>query len=368
MKFSKLLSATLAAGFLAVSCSDDDAVTPTKYVPLGKYDSGVLVLNQGGFGHDDASLSYISFDFTKLENDIFSLANPEVVLGDTAQDIAFNGQFAYVILNGSNTIQIVNRYTMKHIGTIDTGLSNPRYMAIYNNKGYVTNWGDGVNTGDDYVAVINLATRTVTSSIPVTEGPERILEHNGKLYVAHMGGYGFGNKISVIKTSDSSVSTITVGDVPNAMQLNGNDLWVSYGGKPSFSGAQSAGGLVKINTASDAVEHAYAYTAVTTHPQNLVIDGNFAYYTIDSGVYKYQLDNASLPTTAAFTTTDQGVYGVYTMAIRQHNLYVADAGNYIDPGKVHIYSLGTAVGQSALGTLEESFTVGIIPAGFYFNF
>lgn len=368
MNFSKLFFALLAIAFLSHSCSDDDAITPNKYIPLGKYDSGVLVLNQGGFGHDDASLSYISFDFTKLENDIFSLANEEAILGDTAQDVAFYGSLGYIILNGSNKIEVVNRYTMKRVGTIETGLSNPRFMAIYNGKGYVTNWGDGSNTNDDYVAVINLATSSVTANISVAEGPEKILEHNGKLYVAHLGGYGFGNKISVIKTTDSSVRTITVGDVPNAMAIKDDFLWVSYGGKPYFAPVETSGGLVKINTATDAVVRAYSYPGDTTHPANLVLSADAAYYTIGSGVYKFALDAAALPAAPVFTTTEQGDYGVYSFAIKQNHIYLGDAGNYQDPGKVYIYSLGTAIGQAPLGTLEQTYTVGVIPAGFYFNF
>ncbi len=368
MNFRKLFFALLPIAFLSQSCSDDDAITPNRYTPLGKYDSGVLVLNQGGFGHDDASLSYISFDFTKLENDIFSLANEEVILGDTAQDVAFYGSLGYVVLNGSNKIEVVNRYTMKRVGTIETGLSNPRFMAIYNGKGYVTNWGDGSNTDDDYVAVINLVTSSVTANIPVAEGPEKILEHNGKLYVAHLGGYGFGNKISVIKTTDSSVSTITVGDVPNAMAIKDDFLWVSYGGKPYFAPVETSGGLVKINTATDTVVRAYAYSGNTTHPANLVLSGDAAYYTIGSGIYKFALDAAALPTAPVFTTTEQGDYGVYSFAIKQNHIYLGDAGNYQDPGKVYIYSLGTGIGQAPIGTLEQTYTVGVIPAGFYFNF
>jgi hypothetical protein len=43
-------------------------------------------------------------------------------------------------------------------------------MTVYNGKGYVTNWGDAGNANDDYVAVINLATSSVTASIAVVEG------------------------------------------------------------------------------------------------------------------------------------------------------------------------------------------------------
>ncbi|HBK82929.1 MAG TPA: hypothetical protein DDZ41_04920, partial [Flavobacterium sp.] len=60
-----------------------------------------------------------------------------------------------------------------------------------------------------------------------------------------------------------------------------------------------------------------------------------------------------------FSTTAQGVYGIYSFAVANNKIYVGDAGDYNSKGKVYIYSLS--------GTLENQYNVGIIPAGFYFN-
>lgn len=366
MKFNKLIFTAVAGALFFASCSDDDVVAPNQYIPLGKYDSGVIVLNQGGFGHGDASMSYISANFETIENDIFSSANADVVLGDTAQDISFYGQLAYVILNGSNKIEIINRYTMKSVATMDSGFSNPRYMAIYNGKGYVTNWGDGTNPNDDYVAVINLATNTIATTIPVIEGPERIIETGGKLYVAQTGGYGYGNKISVINPANNAVATITVGDVPNSMQVKGGFLWVGCGGKPSFAPVETAGGISKINLSTNTV-NTRTYADATKHVSNLVIDGAVGYFTIDAGIYKYDFAS-NLPLSPIFTTADQGVYGVYSFAVYRNHMYVGDAGDYMHNGHVYVYALGTGIDPQPIGTLEETYTVGVIPAGFYFNF
>ena len=369
MKMNKLVLIAITGAAFFASCSDNDTFTPpTKYVPLGKYDSGVLVLNQGGFGHDDASVSYISADFTKSENDIFSTANTDIMLGDTAQDIAFDGDLAYIIVNNSNKIEIVNRYTLKSQGTISTGLSNPRYMVIYNGKGYVTNWGNGSNTADDFVAIVDLNTKVVTGTIPVAEGPERILENNGKLYVAQAGGFGFGNSISVINIATSAVTSIAVGDVPNSMQIKDNYLWVGYGGKPYYAPTETAGGVVKIDLSTGALVQAYGYGDHTKHVSNLFIDGTSVFYTVDAGIYKFGFGDAALPLIPVFTTTAQGVNSVYSFAIKSYHIYVGDAGDYIHAGKVYVYSSGTGPGQSDIGTLEGTYTVGITPTGFYFNF
>jgi len=371
MKFSKLFLVACASALFFASCSDDDDnLGDNKYVPLGSYDSGILVLNQGGFGHGDASLSYISFDLGTFQNNIFSLVNDGADLGDTGQDVGFNGDLAYVVLNASNKIEIVNRYTLVSVGTIAAGLDNPRYIAFYNGKGYVTNWGDGGVTTDDYVAVIDLSSNTVTANIPVIEGPERIIENGGKLYVAQTGGYGYGNKISVIDPGTNAVSTtITVGDVPNAMQIKDNTLYVSCGGKPSFADVETAGSLVRINLA-DNTSSTMAFAAATQHPANLVINDNNLYYTVDDGIYKMALTSGELPAAPAFTTTEQGVYGVYSFAVKNNRIYVGDAVDYMSNGKVYVYTKGdTNAGETgAIGTLESSYTVGVIPAGFYFNF
>ncbi|MDR6846517.1 DUF5074 domain-containing protein [Flavobacterium granuli] len=364
MNFSKLVLIALIFSLFFVSCTNDDTNEDT---PLGSYDNGFLILNQGGFGHNDASISYVSSDFSIAQNDIFSVVNPSITLGDTGQDVGFNNEFAYIVLNASNKIEIVNRYTLKSIATINSGLKNPRYIAFANGKGYVTNWGDGTVATDDYVAVIDLSTNKVSSSIPVVEGPEKIIVNSGKLYVAHKGGFNYGNKISVIDAASNAVSTtITVGDIPENMEIKDGTLWVSCAGNPSYVSApltETAGKIVKVSLATNTVTSTIAYSDATKHLSNLVLNGNDVYYTIGSDIYKMSASATALPTTSAFSTTAQGVYGVYSFAVHGSHIYVGDAGDYEHNGKVYVYALTSP----SIGTLEKTFSVGVIPAGFYFN-
>jgi hypothetical protein len=357
MKFSKLVLVALLSSVFFVSCTDNE--DNTVEIPLGNYDNGTLILSQGGFGKGNASVSYLSENFTTLQNNIFAIVNPSITLGDTGQDIGLYKNLAFIILNASNKIEIVNRYTMVHVATINTGLSNPRYIAFSNGKAFVTNWGDGGSTSDDYIATINLTNYTLITKIPVAEGPERIIESNNKLYVAHQGGYGYGKTISVINGSDNTLSTtINVGDVPNSLEIVNGALYVLCGGKPSYSGSETVGSIVKINLSSNTVSSTLAFPA-KSHPSNLDVVDSSVYYTIGSGIYKSTTTATVLPTTPLFSTTAQGVYGVYSFAVNNNKIYVGDAGDYSSNGKVYVYS--------SAGTLEKEFTVGIIPAGFYFN-
>ncbi len=354
-KFNKLIFTVLASSILFVSCDND---SDPDVAPRGNYDGGVFVLNEGNFGSPNGTVSYLSNDF-QLENNVFSLVNPTMVLGEIPQNIGFNGDLAYIVVNVSNKIEVVNRYTFKSVATISADLSNPRYIAFANGKGYVTNWGSGADTTDDYVAVINLASNSVASKIPVVEGPEKIIENDGKLYVAHRGGWGQGNSVSVINSGTNTVTTnLLVGDAPSGLEKQNGVLYVLCDGRPSYAAPETAGKLVKINLNTNTVTSTINFDGLT-HPSNLDIDNNKIYYTVGSSVYVTTPTATTLPVTAAFNMTAQGVLSAYGFAVKDNNIYVADAGNYADPGIVYVYS--------STGAVLNQFTVGTSPNGFYFN-
>jgi hypothetical protein len=134
MIFKRVFMIAAVAVFFA-SCSKEDIETVTE-LPLGAYDNGVLILNQGNFGQDNSSISYLSNDFATFQNNAFLAVNPTKILGNTGQDIGFYNDLAFVVLNASNKIEIINRYTLEYVATIDSGLDNPRFIAFANGKGY----------------------------------------------------------------------------------------------------------------------------------------------------------------------------------------------------------------------------------------
>lgn len=356
MKLHKLILTAIAGSLLFVSCSDDDSQDK----PSGAYDNGILILNEGNYGKGNASVSFLSDAAdSEVENNIFSAVNNGVLLGDTGQDMGLEGDLAYIVLNVSNKIEVVNRYTFTKVATISTGLINPRYIAFSNGKAYVTCWGDATVATDDYVAVINLALNTVGTTIPVAEGPERIVEENGKLYVAHKGGYNFGNTVSVIEASGNSViKSITVGDSPNSLEVENGNLYVLSSGLPSWAGTETTGQLDVISLNNNTVTKTIDFAGIA-HPSNLVIEDNKIFYTVDNGIFTSPVSSPTLPSAPLFTTAAQDVYGIYGFAVEDGHIYIGDAGDYTNPGKLLIYSTA--------GTLVDSFTVGLLPSGFFFN-
>ncbi len=320
------------------------------------YENGILVLHEGNFFGGNASVSFVSDDLSSVNNAIFSNANLDIGrLGDVAQSMAFDGDLAYIVVNNSQKIEVVNRFTFSSEGTIDTGLLNPRYITFASGKGYVTNWGDGTNPDDDYIAVVNLENLMVESTISVPEGPEWILNNNGTLYVAHQGGFSQNNIVSVIDSSNDTVGTpITVADRPNSMQMVNDELWVLSGGNPAFTGNETAGQLDKINMSSNLVVDTFTFTQ-TEHPNYLSVDGSSLYYLLDGNVFKMDASDTTLPSSSEIA----GV-SFYDMTVNDGRLYGVDAKDFASNGSLEVYNLSN-------NSLVESLEVSIIPGAVYFN-
>src|SRR5690606_35126197 len=241
-----------ATAFLFTSCSkDDDTTSDDDGLPLGQYENGVFVLNEGGFNASNASVSFIDAE-GNLHNNIYQNVNG-TGLGDTAQSIGFENNKAYIVVNGSNTIEVVNRYTFEHIATISSQIANPRYIVFEDGKGYVSNWGDPTNENDDFIAIINLSSNTVEGTISVAEGPEKMITKDGKLYVAHKGGYNYGNTVSVINLSNQSVASVSVADVPDGLVIVNDYLYVLSSGKAAWTGDETPSALTKIQLSDNTV-------------------------------------------------------------------------------------------------------------------
>ena len=345
-----LIPFTVFTMFFA-SCSSDDDNNQPNPIPAD-YEKGILITNEGPFNNGSGTITFVSEDFATVEQRVYQNVNGSE-LGNIVQSMGFANDDAYIVVSNSQKIMIANRYTFEKKDSIVTGLENPRYFASNGQtKGYVTDWGDPMNDNDDYVAIIDLRTNTITSTISVPFGPEKILNYGNKLYVAHQGGYGHNNLISVISGNSVEI-TITVGDVPNSMTIVGDYLYVMGSGNPDYSGSETPGSITKIDLTTDQVVDTYTFDA-TDHPAELTSDGSQLLYNLNGKVYKINTSSISLPGTPII----DGFF--YAMEARNGMLYATDAGDFASRGTLYIYDLST-------NQQIQDFRTGIIPGGIYFN-
>ncbi len=359
MKLSKLAFLALLITIITSCESADDNMVQPQSVPLGAYENGIIVNGEGGFNNGNAYVSYISNDLSVTENTIFNNVNNEP-LGDLSQSITLAGELAYIVVNNSKKIEVVNRYSFESVATIDSDLVNPRHIAISNEKGYVTDWGDGTDATDDYIAVLNLETYTVEATIPVGEGPEQILEKNGKLYVSQKGGYNINNKITVIDTSDNSISTIAINDVPDEMFFDNNgNLVVLCEGENKYwetPPSETDASITKINLNDNSVSSNLVFTT-GEHPNLMTYENGTIYYVLNNKLYSFQDTNTSLPASSILNLGDK----TYGLSIKENRIYATNA-NFSGPenNNLLIYDLN-------LGVEIKKIDLPLGPSKIYFN-
>lgn len=349
---------TIFLSLLLFSCSEDDG--PNRETPIEElpYENGYLVLNEGNFGQGNASVSFVSSDFMETENNIYR-TNNGTGLGDTAQSITLYEDYAMIVLNVSNRIEIVDRYTFESIGVIQGDLLNPRYAEVVSGKIYVSNWGDGSDPNDDYIGVYNINDFSLIENISVPEGPEKLASRSGKLFVAHEGGFSFNNIISVIDTNlDEVENEIEVGDVPSSMVVQNNNLWVLSSGKPAYADEETTGGITLISIADQTVTDETTFEDMV-HPDHMQVVGGSIYYTIGKDLYEIVGNLNNVPSEPIISFDDVDV--IYGLSIDDAYIYIASPdASFTGNGSMHVYELLTGVEVNAA-------EVGINPNGVYLN-
>lgn len=351
MKVTRLFLA-LCSVALMVSCTKDDVVVNES---KGSYDKGVFVLNEGS----PSSISFLDSDLMNFKQDVYGVENPGDVFGKYVQSIFFNGDNAYIISGGTNTINVVNRYTFKLITKIETGLSKPRYGVVKGNKAYVTNANtyfdaktDPNGNTDDYIAVINLDTNKYESKIDLNATANRILLYNDKLYITEP--YNNSNLLVVNTLTNTLGTPVAIGGSADIMEIESGVLYTlrsPYGDRSE---------IVKVKLSDNSISK-ISFAASLDGASFMDIYNSKIYYTVNSSVYAINLTATTASESAICTyntgTTNSGY--TYGFAVENDHIHIADAIDFATNGKAYIFNL--------TGTLLNSQTVGIGPNGFYFN-
>jgi DNA-binding beta-propeller fold protein YncE len=216
MKNTLYLPALLiAAAAFFTSCKPDPDPPPTNTGT--DYRKGMWIINEGQFLGGNASITWITYDGATRKTDVFTEINGRP-LGDIAQSITVIGSRAYVVVNNSGKIEVLNTSTMASSGTI-TGFTSPRYIQeVSPGKAYVTDLFGG------NISIVDLETKSITGSIPASGWTEQMVVKNNEVFV----GLGDTNFVYVINATTNVITdTIPVTEGVSGMTLDGaGNLWV----------------------------------------------------------------------------------------------------------------------------------------------
>jgi YVTN family beta-propeller protein len=356
INFKSSLLFALAVSYSLVSCNKSS--DPVK----GKYQTGVLVANEGGFGAANGDVTYYNASSDLLDQTIFKNANGTFA-GDVLQSITIDGDNGYLVLNGSNTIEIVDDYTFKSKSTFtDKLLDKPRYLQVINGKAYISVWGpfnSNFSLTSSYVLVVDVKTLQVTTSIATDPGVENLL-YNGKYLFASNYNFGGSNTVSVIDPSTNTlVKKITLAAGPAGMVLDANNkLWVITSGSSTNFIGNNDGKLIRINPSTFDIEQTIELNANPLTDLGVSPDKKSLYYAVNSSVYKIDITASSAPSTAWSNTTLSSLYAL-GVDPKTGEVYLGDALNFSSEGKVFIYNTD--------GTFKTFISAGISPGQFIFR-
>ncbi|HEV8515348.1 MAG TPA: DUF5074 domain-containing protein [Cyclobacteriaceae bacterium] len=355
INFKLSLLVVVAITFSIVSCNKSN--DPVK----GKYQTGVLVANQGKFGSSNGDVTYYNPSTGAIEDAIYKNANGGVLFaGDVLQSITIDGDVGYLVLNGSNKIEVVDNNTFASSKTFtDAKLDKPQYLQVINGKAYISVWGpydQFYSLIKSYILVMDTKTLTLVDTITTDLGVENLL-YNGKYLFASNNNFGESSTVSVIDPGiDKRIKQVTLSAGPAGMVLDVNGkLWVITTG--TYHG--NDGALFRINPSTFAIEMMFDLSVNPGSSIDISPDKKNIYYSVNNSVYKIGIDATTAPASSFFDATD--VVKLSTLAVNHStgDIYIGDALNYATAGTAYVYGSD--------GKKKTSFPTGITPTQFIFR-
>jgi len=320
-------------------------------------DNGMIVLCEGLFQHNNASVSWVDFNNNSVTNNLFTSKTGRQ-LGDTGNDMQQYGGKIYIVVNVSSTIEVMDASTFKSIKQIQmfnaSTAKQPRRLAFHGGKVYVTCY-------DGFVDVIDTTSLTVNQRIQVGSNPEGLSISNNKLYVANSGGLNFPLPDSTVSVIDLNTHTelqkIKVGMNPGGVITDSQgDVYVIIRG--NYAGIPSR--MVRIDTQNDVLAETFSFDASAIYPMNdqfLISFYNYTTETSTVGLFNPQtetLTSSNYISTAGITT----FYGM-KYNLTKNTIFILDAMNYTNSGYVREFS--------TIGVELNNYHVGLNPTKIIFK-
>ncbi len=318
-----------------ISSCDKIDVSPQKDLFLSE---GILVANEGNFQWGNATLSIYDSEKETILNKVFQRVNGRP-LGDVLQSITLNEDKAFLVLNNSGKVEVIDPNSFSWLNTI-SGFTSPRYFHIVNSeKAYVS------DLYSNKIAVVDLNSCEISSYIACEGWTEEMVQVGDLVYLLNMEF----NQICVIDTKqDAIVYRISVPTSVKSLKIDlQNRLWVC-------GSENGVGHLFSLDAETFDVVH--SYTFVGENPTDLFVsgDGNNIYF-LSNGLWHIDVSSVNVNSSPVIPADGRIFYG---LSITEDKIYLADAINYVQNGLVRVH-------DKQYNFIEE-WGVGMIPSKFYF--
>lgn len=325
-------------------------------------EEGVFILNEGNFTFGNASLSFYNPSTQQISNHIYSKTNG-FPIGDVLQSMVLKDSLAFMVVNNSGKILVMNANTFKYKTSI-SGFVSPRQLLIVNSeKAYVS------DLYSNNLSVVNLKSFTITGTIPLKKSSESMVKTGNYVFVSNWSKQNTIQRIDA--TTDALIDSLIITKQPNSMVLDKNNkLWVlSDGGLTSLPGGKVKACLTRIDPISFKIEKEYFFSDLNSAPTRLSIstsgdtlfflNGAWGSSISNGGVYRMTIEDETLPSNP-FIPENGKLFYALGVDPQKHEIYVSDAIDYQQPGWVYRYN--------AHAEVRDSFKTDIIPSFFCFKY
>ena len=341
----------ISIGFFLFSCNKNEDTKPT-----GQFSNTVFIVNEGPFPTGTGTISAYNRETGEVTADIFETVNGRP-LGNIVQSMAIHGDYAWIMVNNSNKIEVVTVDDFKSVITIDS-IGSPRYAVFKDQKAYVSSW-------DNKIYIIDTESYQVTGEISTGSGPDELVIAGDYLFAVNTGGWGADSTITWANINNiAETGELELSDRPCSLVVDKNqDLWVLCAGK-GYNGYpdplnDTRAVLYCIDPETRSVLRDDFFPSTDIHPDNLVIskDGADLYFTLPSGIYTVSVD-PTLPESAVVDATVM-YYGLGIDPV-SGLLFASDPLDFGQNGYVYVF-------DPEDGSTVASFQAGIAPNGFCFS-
>ncbi len=329
------------------SCIKDKPQEPEKTAVSVNAETSILVINEGGYTHNEAGVSLYDFSSGSVIEDYFAQQNNNTVLGDVCQSMAKCNNHYYLVINNSHKVVVVNENDFATTAVI-SGFNSPRYLlpVIYN-KAYVSDYYA------NSIQIVDLNSNSITGSIPCLPGTEEMaLIYNKAFVTNYKSDYCY-----VINTVNNAITdSINVGRGAASIIIDKNSkVWVLSSGNSSIG---QSGKLLRIDPVTLQVEQSLNFSS-NESPNHLCLNKTRdTLYYLNNGVNQFLIGSTTLPSSPLIAEGNKIFYGLGVNP-KDYTIYVSDAIDYVQKSKIEIYYPN--------GSFKNKFNAGIISNGFMFE-
>lgn len=350
IRLLSLLLPLLAAGCLS-------APEPTPTVQLPGDGRRVIVVNEGLWRSDAATLTLYNPVTGGTVQDWFAVSNPGLRLGDVANAVAVHGDRAYVVVSTSRTVEAINLADGRSLGRIHLDEPNElRAVAVLDSAhAYTVSFGDSL-------FMFNPQTFTVTGRVAVGPAPEGVEVVGGVVVVTNsglgalrQGEPGAGTLYLFDPFTLQKQGEIVIGPNPRVVRADRTTgrLYVLYGL------SEQEGGVVEVDVAKREIVR--RWTVKDARDMALDPIRRRVYVVASAGVVRLPLDGGA--PAVQIDTSAAGPGGFF------YSIGVEPSTGDIYLGTTRGYQpvTGTAQVYSPDGVYRTMFYCGIYPGEFGFK-